>query len=1464
MYQLARLHVESLGPADARFDPLTLDFTDGERPIDSLLWLVNGGGKTVLTKLLFSVVRPDKVALIGSDRIERSSYRGDIHPLIHATDTGHVLLEWRASDGRRLCTGVVMEWKDGHAGDRANLRRSWYSFTPDADVVDFDLVRELARRDGHRVRLSGFVNALRAQASPTDPNLVLVADSMRRWVAHLDDLGLDPELFTYQLRMNQDEGGVEKLFQFRKEIDFIRFLLELVVDRGQLEIVADNLAKLADRVAAAPLAELELDFVRGALAELEPLARAEVERASAEQEHLLAQARTRRLLHSFRGRLAADEETLARLEAEAAGFERERTEHGRVRRRATVNALELALLAAMHERERAEAALADAEQTKTAARLERDAWRLLDPLVRARAAAAASVELEAQFAEAEREAAPLADRREQAAHQYAGRLAADIAAHRAAQAAANERDRTESERATAAASRSRELQEQRIRQQNEQGELDRILQEFAETLLALREQGTLGRSETVAAALERLQGERTVATARAGELAELIQRGESRREELERQAADANSEASAAQAEQTTVRAELERLEQEQEALAADERLREIAESDEPALEAAGQELAASLVEAASEADLRAVELEAAARDDRHALLVLNEHGLLPPSRDLEAALELLEGNGVNASSGWRYLAHSIPLDRRAALLEHRPELAGAIVLADPLHRRRAETLLHDAGLAPRSVLLVANSQELLDVLDPAEARFAVPPDPALYDGGCAADAKRLLEQRLAVADRERETLETRRERDRALARRLNLFLDQEPFPRIRGLHARADQLAAEAESALVLYERRRNEARALVDELREWRAEERSLTVRLGEITTAEARLQPLADDEAAEQQRSERRGELAAAIAQLDLELERLEQTRRSAEQAARQARDRAADQRAAADRLENQRDTHGLAGDPADAPALPLEQLRASFLELDRALREATSESDIAARLRAARDEEARLRLECDGFGQQPRARAEELLLSEQASDPGARADALRVADEVLETAGAAALGAGRDLESASAAEESATSRASNHPDRRLVDLPEPLPADLASAQAAYAAEVELQARETSLETEFENLGRQAREEMQRHQAAHDQLDSFASMLDRELADDAELGEGEPAPPPFTGSAGRGRAVFEVAIDELRAQATAVQAARDAVSETGKRIQHFVYEPRFTPLATNALRARLESERLAADAAYLAGELRKRERVLRDSLDQIAVHKQTAVSELAANVERARQDLRAAERLSQLPEGLGAWAGKHFLRIDADWWTTDEELRARLGVVVEEVAHGEQQQRLSGIPLLVRALEGAVGRNGFRSRLLKPAISDRGEYVAVTEAGGTSSGGQGATLAILLYCSLCALRAHNRGSRAASRTTLVLDNPIGKASADFLIEKQRAVASALGVQLIYTTGVNDLGALDHFPKLIRLRNDQELRQVARYIHLDSERLNSLLAGRNGTTNGNGYLAAAQLFER
>ena len=62
------------------------------------------------------------------------------------------------------------------------------------------------------------------------------------------------------------------------------------------------------------------------------------------------------------------------------------------------------------------------------------------------------------------------------------------------------------------------------------------------------------------------------------------------------------------------------------------------------------------------------------------------------------------------------------------------------------------------------------------------------------------------------------------------------------------------------------------------------------------------------------------------------------------------------------------------------------------------------------------------------------------------------------------------------------------------------------------------------------------------------------------------------------------------------------------------------------------------------------------------------------------------------------------------------------------------------------------------------------------------------------------------------------------------LILDNPIGRASRVRFLELQREVARAMGVQLIYTTGVNDHEALRALPNVIRLRNERKDRNSGR----------------------------------
>ena len=67
------------------------------------------------------------------------------------------------------------------------------------------------------------------------------------------------------------------------------------------------------------------------------------------------------------------------------------------------------------------------------------------------------------------------------------------------------------------------------------------------------------------------------------------------------------------------------------------------------------------------------------------------------------------------------------------------------------------------------------------------------------------------------------------------------------------------------------------------------------------------------------------------------------------------------------------------------------------------------------------------------------------------------------------------------------------------------------------------------------------------------------------------------------------------------------------------------------------------------------------------------------------------------------------------------------------------------------------------------------------------------------------------------------------------MFLDNPLGKASADFLLDLQHRLAAKLGVQLIHTTGVWDVEALGAYDQFVRLRNLSDLRANMQRIRAD-----------------------------
>ena len=508
-----------------------------------------------------------------------------------------------------------------------------------------------------------------------------------------------------------------------------------------------------------------------------------------------------------------------------------------------------------------------------------------------------------------------------------------------------------------------------------------------------------------------------------------------------------------------------------------------------------------------------------------------------------------------------------------------------------------------------------------------------------------------------------------------------------------------------------------------------------------------------------------------------------------------------------------------------------------------------------ADLSAQLGMAERDARGAQGRVDGLDAAARAAAEALLRSPDAADPAARraaADQARVelarADaRRQEAATATALGR-RELAGFTAAPRSVA--------------PYGVPTDPADGQERIdRAEQDRRAAEDAAT----GTARVARDAVRERDAVAASAEGFGHVvrgLDGSAADPAAED-----PVPFAGdvaaaveaTAAARAALTAAAGDRARADRE-VRSAVDAVAQ-------FAQEPRFGTL-TSPVRKHISGV-ARADMPALAGDwaaaLRPRLRSLKDDLAGIGRHHAGIVTRLGGMVGQALRTLRLAQRLSELPDGLADWSGQQFLRIRFD--DLDEAaLRQALGEVVDRTAEqqiaGKSAGRRDGMALLLAGVRAAMPK-GVRVEMLKPDAVLRTERLRVAQIRDVFSGGQRLTAAIVLYCTMAALRAHQRGDgRRSHAGVLFLDNPIGRASASYLLELQFGVARALGVQLVYTTGLFDAGALNTFPLIIRLRNDADLRAGRKYLSVDAQIATALDA--LAEPDGSGRVDATRVFRR
>ncbi|MFF2554385.1 hypothetical protein ACFVUS_25520 [Nocardia sp. NPDC058058] len=1447
MYELSRVRLYSVGPVGARYEDVVLDLSGAGAPVReqqltllapevrrpspaTILFLENGGGKSVLIKLIFSVMLPGRRQVVGSTNSKL------LENFVGRNDVSHVVLEWMHSQtGRLLLTGKVSDWRSGADADA--MAELWYSLRPHGDL---DLTTLPFAEGGHNLDAVAYRHRLENLAAQ-DPHLELDPHKIHKeWSDRLANLGLDTELFGYQRAMNAGEGGAADAFTFPTDDAFVEFLLRSVLPVQESRDIAESIAEHADKLGQRETLELERVFLEETLERLDPLAQQHTHAATASTDAafatthvnaLLAQMAARSDREQQRGTLYAS--TIEHLRTQLAISERERdraaTRHGAFVHAEAALRLQLAIAQQNILRDRV-----------VRAQLQVRAWEAIPTLIRRGSTAEHAISIRKVVAGRQDRADSAMTARDQAGAELTRALlvivqTATADAEREQARADRHRLRVlDLRRAWETAIGQAATEEAHAASLSDQiGEVDAELETAQATALIESRDGL----EATTQAMNR----------RVAELVTMVASGQARLNDLEQAIQETGAHLLTARAELTAAEARLgtaertaERAHNNTRQLEEIPRLAELLDSDKVVLDLDAETLSEQLLRALDHSDRARTEIKIADAVDEPARIVWGEdpEALLVAPHELRVLHQQLVQAQILCWTGWDRLAARPNLAVRREIVNRLPHLAGGLILNDLADLDRARDILTASPVRPSGVVFVSSTQSFdrtvaahQDLSIDTESGFVVPPNPALYNPtAAAAERLRLLaEHNLRVA--ELADLDDRYHADSGLRARISMWRSDYPPGRIVELdEAVASATAAVHEARLTVEaatagqqqlhttaERGREELdrdRCELDERRERARQLKDLTERA---------------EKAAKWQR-EHQGHLRTAVIhrrqanELSVDIEKLDNVAAAHDTAA--VEHRALAERTKADIAEIPAHTQTDLSGPV--PDQPVAVLRTRLQYAQRALDKAAVGDDLLKELDTAASQAEQAEQDWEDLDGDVREAATSLLESSAGADAASRSAATSRSRTKLTTAT-------DELEAA----QKHTGRCEGELKRLLVPDPPLEPSQLPVDTAHAARLIETSAAQLAHATEvYETRAAElAAAESERDQANALAAD-FASIVEMAFASRERPVVDLDTSEPFLGEVGQARTRYhELCANEQTALHNAASQAA-ALQRLADRLIRLVVQPRFEAL-DSAVRVQIRAvthAQLPVHAADWIEQLAPRVKSLTRDLEDANRHRAMILGNLRGIVEVSVRTLRAAQRLSKLPDTLESWAGHEFLRIGFTP-VEGELLEYHLGQVLDdEVRRYLGTGKRDGVGIVLRSARAAVPK-GFKVSILKPDAVLRTERVRIGQVRDVFSGGQHLTSAIILYCTLAALRANEQG-RAHHRHSgvLFLDNPIGRASAGYLLDLQRGVAAALGVQLIYTTGLFDAEALAGFPLIIRLRNDADLRAGRKYLSVDA----------------------------
>lgn len=1451
MPQLTRLRFVNVGHDNARMDDLTVPLCDAEgRALDSTLWLRNGGGKSSLLNLVFSLLNPNRRAFLGA-KADQGQRR--LEDYVLDTDRAVVLAEWLLDDvkdetPRWYLTGGFYEWRQN------NLERLFFAAYVQRPQLILETV-PLEGENGQRLTLYGFKQAWQNLGRAYPQLDAQETDHQGEWQRILrEQAGLDSELFSYQSRMNAREGGADELFRFKDTDQFVDFFLELVLPEEWNRGVARNLetyrTTLRERL---KLWQPSLELIRSLTCAVRPM----LEVASQRGEHRRQLGELRLRLERFRAHLEARVETLSGevglLEAREQEFE-----HALEGLRAEARTQEDRAVAFGRARLEEQVGRSAAEQRQLEERLRevkraRLTWKAAVPLVEVVRNEGHVRSLEALLQLQSAELAPTWAEVHAAAQALSAALSARAAeARRRAQHQRGvAHGKHEEARAARRAARDAQGAAGAARQRAEDRQAQ--LEGAHDARARLEVHGTVHPGELLSAALERWTAVRNAAEFEDAVLVGELGAVHESLQTLDRDCDHARGQRTEAEGEVSRLQRLLEEAYEAHKALERDSVLVRVLEGvDAEALTAASLSL---LRERRLYEERRLLELNASLAHDEALLEHLLASGLLPPTRDVRVVCDALKSRGITASPGWEHLAAgAVGREYARAFIDRYPELMQGVLVRDAHFERVRDALegLTDnldapVVVVPRSLAFTEVGGAQVGPVSDSRRRIVVgPSSDAHFDKEAAkleqqATEVRIQQDRLRHEEAEREALELRDAADR-----LERFITRYPRAWLTDHEAAlrgADQRLETWALRLADLERRRREGRKQLGEIGARREAlsgvSRGARAHLHKLEThhehygAEALLQKLEANIASfrtEAQRLEGEAERQDALAvraeaearDLEGEAAQLDESAEGDEQRARNVTHLKGEMpspqpgdvdglrarhKNLCDVLEHRTDGHQLQTELAAARRAREASYERFRAELEESLDDSLDEREVRAALSDVPDERS------------VRARAKEAEVH--------KADVIRAlgAAEAQMQVAQTALQHHREEHPQLQAELSVEAR-----DRDEGELERRAREAQALADKARLQAAEHEREVLRLRQDKQKLA-QSREELRSgHKDLIRNLDHYEDLL-KDVLEDASAGSDDWIPPPDE-RVERDVSVLEKVLKRARQRSGRLLEQRQALYQAYRACLDEANFDFVRPLR------QWTPEALEIDAESLLHDLDTRERNVREALEESERHREVIVTEILTVADRGVRLLRGLVRSSKLPDTAQMLAGKEFLKIGLTTTDSPSEQRARIGALIDDII-GEDQVP-EGLKLVQRAVRKLA--QPIQVAVLFPDVDAPPRYVPITEMA-KESGGERLTSAVLLYCALARQRAKARGRDVRVTSSLLLDNPVGTASRAEFLELQRETAGAMNIQLVYATGILDFEAIRVLPNVVRLRNErrnarnQQLLEVVRIVRPEDD---------------------------